>query len=171
MANQIDHSLDEAVLQRVRGHLEDTYSDLRPNCVTLTSEARRELAPARNNYEKYLMLMLQIAAAHNINLPKNPEESVKVDLKVQSDMNLLLDQIGTLYTMVLDTYRSARNEGWKAFLAYYNILNAFSEQDAEIMERMKPVLEFMSRTSKRPDDKQDEPADLVAEAKAELEDA
>ena len=168
MANMIDHALDDAVLQRVKANLEETYSDLRPNCVTLTGDARKELAPARNNYEKYLVLMMQIADAHGIKVPQCSEESVKIDLKVQSDMTLLLDQIGTLYTMVLDSYRLARTEGWKAFLAFYNILNAFSAQDAEILDRMKPVLEFMSRNGKKSDNQAEEPVDLVAEAKAEL---
>ncbi len=161
MANRIEKSLTEAQMTEVRASLNQVYDVFKANCVTLTGSERNLLPSARNNYEKYLSLLLQIANDCNVNLQQFSPEAIAADLKMQADMSLLLDQLGTLYTMALDSYRAARAEGWKAFLGLYNILNILSDQDAELKGRMKTIVDFMAHGSRKQGSDPKEAKDLA----------
>ncbi len=155
MANRVNKALDAAQVTSVRNHLSDVLTDLRNTCVVMTADERQMIPKARKNFEKFLKIELQVAAERGINIPAYPVDDIKNDLLVQEEMSLLMDQISTLYTMICDTYRCARSEAWEAFLNHYHVLNALAIQDPELKTRMKPIIEFMSHSSRKSDDSDD----------------
>ena len=149
MANRIEKAMTEAEVSEIRDLMSRLSALFKAHCITLTGTERNLLPSARNNYEKYMMLLLQIAEDYKISLPQFSPEAIAVDLKMQADMSLMVDHMGSLYTMAIDSYRAARAEGWKAFLGLYNVLNVLSAQDAELKGRMKAIVDFMAHGSRR----------------------
>lgn len=148
MEDKADQTIDEAKLAQLETALNQMEQVFRVIGTPLQTQERLEALKPRKGCEHYVSLTLNIARDNGISLPACHPTQIEIDQKLRDQLPAIIHRLDSLHQLASDTLLTAGSEYWNGFLSYYRVLNAMAQSDADLAVRMKPVVDFMAKSSR-----------------------
>jgi hypothetical protein len=111
----------------------------------LSSEERQRTTKMRVRGERVVELVGNLAAHHQIALPRISVDDMNKDLALAQRLAPIAPLLTSLSQKVADTILQAQSECWWAAMAFYAALARLSNVDPELEVALKPAVEFFAR--------------------------
>ena len=114
--------------------------------VTLTAKEIKKLPRPKRGAELFLNLVLRLAKEYSLSLPATAVEDVAKDRRLGVEMQRFQQVCRSLARFAGHTRLQAESEAWQGGLAFYAVLRAMSTRDPALAEKLRPAVDFMSRS-------------------------
>ncbi len=148
MEDKADQTIDDAKLVQLEDALNQMEQIFRTIGTPLQTQERLEALKPRKGCEHFVSLTMNIARENGIRLPSYSANQIEVDQKLRNQLPAIIHRLDSLHQLASDTLLTAGSEYWNGFLSYYRVLNAMAQSDPNLAVRMKPVVDFMAKSSR-----------------------
>jgi hypothetical protein len=135
-------------IQRLVGEIENVGTKIEKCTLRLSAEERRHTTKMRAHGERIVELVGDLAAQHEVSLPRISVDDMKDDLMLAQRLVPLAQALERLSQTVADTILQAQSECWWAATAFYSALTRLSDVDPKLEAALKPAIEFFARRSR-----------------------
>ncbi len=115
----------------------------------LQQSERAEMLRAKRGSGAIIDLTLDMAKEKGLTLDGKPMAEIEEARALRMQLPALIHRLESILQLANDTLLTANGTLWDGFLGYYRVLGAMAKGDADIARRIKPVSEFMARSSRK----------------------
>ena len=132
-------------IQQLVKDIETFAAKINKFTLMLSAEERQRTTKMRARGERIVELVGNLAARHQIALPRISADDMTKDLVLAQRIAPLASLLESLSQKVADTILEAQSECWWAAMAFYSALTRLSDVDPELEEALKPAVDFLAR--------------------------
>jgi hypothetical protein len=150
MQNRVGNVIpSEQDIQRLVKDIESVAERMEKFTVLLSAEERRHTTKMRARGEDVVELVGDLAAEHEVSLPRISVDDMRGDLALMRRLAPLAKALENLSQTVANTILLAQSECWWAATAFYSALTRLSDADPQLEAALKPAIEFFARRRRR----------------------
>ncbi len=135
----------EQEIEKLVKEVEGLTAKLAKFTVSLSADERQRTLKMRARGEPVVALVGDLAARHQVALPRISVEDMRGDLALVQRLQPLARELDHLSQRIADTILQAQSECWWAATAFYSSLARMSDADPDLERALKPAVEFFAR--------------------------